>query len=127
MPHPTRIADDVYESAQAVSAQEGRSTAEQINHWARLGREFSIHETAARSRVEAALAGTLAVDELDAAESRVYDAEVRAGIRERLQNVDFGSALAQRGIVTVALDDAGRMVEYYPDGSERIIAEAPAR
>ncbi|MET9326951.1 hypothetical protein [Tsukamurella sp. NPDC003166] len=126
MPHPTRIADDVYESARAVSAQEGRSTAEQINHWARVGREFSIHETAARSRVEAALAGMLAVDELDAAESKVYNAEVRVGIRDRLRNVDFGAVLAGRGIVTVALDDEGRLVEYHPDGSERIVAEQPA-
>ena len=125
MPHPTRIADDVYESAQAVSAQEGRSTAEQINHWARLGREVTIHESASRSRVEAALAGRLAIDELDRAEGRVYDAETQVALEDRLRAVDLSVALHKQGLVTVAVDDEGRLVEYRPDGTEILLPMEP--
>ncbi|GAA1075991.1 MULTISPECIES: TA system antitoxin ParD family protein [Tsukamurella] len=124
MPHPTRIADDVFESARIEGERDGRSTAEQVNHWARIGREVSIHESAARSRVEATLAGKLSADDLDDAEARVYNAELRVAIRERLSTIDFTATLAQRGIVTVSLDDEGRMVEHHPDGTQRIVAEA---
>ena len=86
-----------------------------------------MHETAARSRVEAALAGKLSVDDLSPAEGRVFNAELRVAIRERLRNVDFTAELGARGIVTVALDDDGRMVEYHPDGTQRIISDAPVR
>ncbi|CAM3127689.1 TA system antitoxin ParD family protein [Tsukamurella hominis] len=127
MPHPTRIADDVFEDARVEAAAEGRSIAEQINYWARVGRNVSAHHTTARSRVEAALAGTLSPDALDEAESRAFNAELKVGIRESLAEIDFGAVLAERGIVTVALDDDGRMVEYHPDGTERLIEDAPRR
>lgn len=125
MPHPTRIADDVFESAKLAGEQDGRSTAEQINHWARIGREVSVHATAARSRVEAALAGRLSVEALTSEEGEVFDAEIRVAIADRLNTIDFSAALADRGVVTVALDEDGRMVEYHPDGTERIVAENP--
>lgn len=127
MPHPTRIADDVFEDARVEAAAEGRSIAEQINYWARIGRNVSAHHTTARSRVEAALAGTLSPDALDEPESRAYNAELKVAIREKLGEIDFGAVLAERGIVTVALDDEGRMVEYHPDGTERIIEDGPVR
>ncbi|TWS18309.1 hypothetical protein FK529_16200 [Tsukamurella asaccharolytica] len=127
MPHPTRIADDVFESARTEAEREGRSVAEQVNHWARVGREVSIHDTAARRRVEAALAGTGSIDDLDAEESRVFNAEVRVRIRERLRDVDFSEALAARGIVTVSLDEQARMIERHPDGSTRMLSEEPAK
>jgi hypothetical protein len=127
MPHPTRIADDVFEDARVEAAAEGRSIAEQINYWARVGRNVSAHHTTARSRVEAALAGTLSPDALDEAESRAFNAELKVGIRESLGEIDFGAVLAERGVVTVALDDDGRMVEYHPDGTQRLIEDAPRR
>jgi hypothetical protein len=43
--------------------------------------------------------------------------EATAGIVARLESVDFGRELAEDGITTVALDDAGHLVEHRPDGT----------
>lgn len=35
---PVRINNSIYQAAEAAAAPQGRSTAQQIAHWARLGR-----------------------------------------------------------------------------------------
>ena len=54
---PTRFATDLFESAAVEGARQRRSAEQQLDHWARLGRAVSMHQTAARLRVEAVLAG----------------------------------------------------------------------
>lgn len=125
MPHPTRIADDVFEAARAEAAREGRSITEQVNHWARIGREISIHDSVGRRRIDAALNGALPVDDLSRTEARVLNSEVQATIEESLRNTDLGAELASEGIATVALDQEGRLVEYHPNGTERILSRVP--
>jgi hypothetical protein len=51
----------------------------------------------------------------------VFNAEIDAAIQESLAGADYGAALARRGITTVALDDAGRIVEHRPDGSSAVL------
>ena len=53
---PTRVAVDLFDSAAAEGRRESRSAKQQLDHWARVGRSVSMHQTAARRRVEAALA-----------------------------------------------------------------------
>lgn len=115
--HPTRVAADIAESAARVGRLESRSAAQQIDHWARLGRNISMHQTAARRRVEAALAGELALTELTAEERLVVHAELDVAVAEVAQSTSFGDALAAEGITTVALDDDGNLVAYLPDGT----------
>ena len=55
----TRVAVDLLASAAAEGRRESRSAKQQLDHWARVGRSVSMHQTAARRRVEAALAGEL--------------------------------------------------------------------
>jgi len=126
--HPTRVAADIAESAARVGRLESRSAAQQIDHWARLGRNISMHQTAARRRVEAALAGQLALTELTAEERLVMNAELDVAVAEAAQTISFGKALAGEGIATVALDADGDLVAYGPDGtSEPVVADSPAR
>jgi hypothetical protein len=47
----------------------------------------------------------------------VFNAEIAAAIQENLAESNYGKALAERGITTVALDDNGDIVEHRPDGS----------
>lgn len=120
----TRFAADLVDSAAAEGARQSRSAKQQLDHWARVGRAVSAHESASRRRVEAALAGEIPSTELDDAEGVVYNAEVAAAIEERLAVSDYGRVLADRGVTTVALNDAGEIVEHRPDGTTAVLTSA---
>lgn len=113
---PTRVAADLFEAAAAEGAKQSRSAKQQLDHWARVGRAVSMPQTAARRRVEAALAGDLPLRELSRDERSVVDAELDASISAAARSAHFGDQLAARGVTTVALDDDGQLVRHSPDG-----------
>src|ERR1700712_772504 len=113
----TRFAADLVASAEAEGVRQSRSAKQQLDHWVRVGRAVSSQQTASRRRVEAALAGDLDVSALSVEEGVVFNAEISASIEESLARANYGRALAARGITTVALDEAGRLVEHHPDGT----------
>jgi hypothetical protein len=113
----TRFAADLVDAAAVEGARHSRSTKQQLDHWARVGRTVSTHHSTARRRVEAALQGTLALTDLTPEERLVTNAETDATVAERLRTVHYGDVLAGEGVVTVALDDDGRLVRYAPDGT----------
>lgn len=113
----TRIAADLMDSAAAEGARQSRSAKQQLDHWARVGRALSGQHSAARRKVEAALAGDVALRDLSAEEGAVFNAEISAAIDESLASTDYGATLAGRGITVVALDESGEIVQYRPDGS----------
>ncbi|HVQ98853.1 MAG TPA: hypothetical protein VMS16_08630 [Mycobacterium sp.] len=124
----TRVAADLLDSAAAEGARQSRSAKQQLDHWARVGRAVSSAQTAARRRVESALAGDLDVHELSAEEGAVFNAEVAAAIQENLAQSNYGAALANRGVTTVALNEDGEIVEHRPDGSSVVLtAKRPPR
>jgi hypothetical protein len=123
---PTRVAADLLDAAVVEARRESRSAKQQLDHWARLGRAVSMHQTAARRRVEEALAGNLALLELDGSERTIANAELDVAIQERGGAISFGRRLAGEGMTTVALDDDGALVEHRPDGSRKVIA-APTK
>ncbi|MFV8051873.1 TA system antitoxin ParD family protein [Mycobacterium sp. 48b] len=118
----TRFAADLIDSAAAEGARQSRSAKQQLDHWARVGRAVSSRHSAARRKVEAALAGDIPLRELTAEEGAVFDAEIAASIEESLARADYGKTLAARGITTVALDENGNVVQYRPDGSTAALA-----
>lgn len=117
----TRFAADLVDSAAVEGARQSRSAKQQLDHWARVGRAVSNQHTAPRRRVEAALAGELPLADLSVDEGVVFNAEISAAIDESLARTDYGRVLADRGITTVALDDAGNIVEYRPDGTSTVL------
>ncbi|MCV7199087.1 TA system antitoxin ParD family protein [Mycobacterium angelicum] len=117
----TRVAADLMDSAAAEGRRQSRSAKQQLDHWARVGRAVSSQHSAARQRVEAALAGRLPLRELTVEEGVVFNAEISAAIEESLAHSNYGQALAQRGVTTVALNDAGELVEYQPDGTSTVV------
>ncbi len=117
----TRVATDLMDSAAAEGARQSRSAKQQLDHWARVGRAVSSQHTAARRRVEAALAGELELRELSVEEGVVFNAEIAAAIQEGLADANYGELLASRGIATVALSDTGDIVEHRPDGSSVVL------
>jgi ParD-like antitoxin of type II bacterial toxin-antitoxin system len=119
---PTRVAVDLLDSAAVEGRRESRSAKQQLDHWARVGRSVSMHQTAARRRVEAAMTGDLPLAQLSGAERLVVNAELDAAIQSRAGSLSFGDALAAEGMTTVALDEGGALVEYRPDGSATVLA-----
>ena len=117
----TRFAADLLDSAAAEGARQSRSAKQQLDHWARVGREVSSQHTTSRRRVEAALAGDLELRELSVEEGVVFNAEIAAAIQENLAESNYGEVLAERGITTVALNEAGEIVEHRPDGSSVVV------
>lgn len=83
---------------------------------------MSMHQTSARRRVEAALAGELPLAALGGDESVVLNAELDASIQARAESLSFGEVLAAEGLITVALDDDGALIEYRPDGTRAVVA-----
>jgi len=118
---PTRFATDLLESAAVEGKRESRSAKQQLDHWARVGRSVSMHQTAARRRVEAALADELPFADLTESERIVANAELDASIQGQAASLSFGDHLAGEGVTTVALDDDGSLVEYRPDGSRTVL------
>ncbi len=120
----TRFAADLVESATMEGKRESRSAKEQLDHWARVGRSVCAHGTAARRRIEAAVAGELELRHLSEAERVVANAEINANIQARAQSLNFGRALRSEGVATVSLDEHGALVERRPDGSRRLLDPA---
>ncbi|MFV0494251.1 TA system antitoxin ParD family protein [Mycobacterium sp.] len=117
----TRVAADLVDSAAAEGARQSRSAKQQLDHWLRVGRAVSSHQTASGRRVEAALAGLLDTNELSTDEGLVFNAEVAAALQETLAATHYGDLLATQGITTVALNDDGEIVEYRPDGTTAVV------
>lgn len=114
---PTRVAADLFDAAAVEGRRQSRSAKQQLDHWARVGRAVSAHNTASRMRVEAALAGAIPEPGLTREERVVFDAEVDAAISERSRVIRFGEILAARGVTTVALNEEGILTRYHPDGT----------
>lgn len=117
----TRVAADLVDSAAAEGARQSRSAKQQLDHWTRVGRAVSSHQTASRRRVEAALGAELDTTHLSEDEGLVFNAEISAAIEESLAAADYGRALSAQGITTVALNDDGEIVEYRPDGTTSVV------
>lgn len=119
---PTRVAADLMDAATVEGARQSRSAKQQLDHWARVGRALCAQHTAARMRVEAALAGTLGLSELSEEEGAVFNAEVQARIEETLRATSIAAALNAAGIATVSLGDDGELIEHRPDGTSAPLA-----
>ncbi len=120
----TRFEVGLFEAAVDEGRRENRSARQQLEHWARLGREISSHETAARSRILAAVRGEIPLSTLEAEERVVANVELDVAIRERAATSAFGRALLKAGVSAVALDDHGVLTEFHPDGGSRPLEPA---
>lgn len=119
---PTRVANDLFEAAAREGALEQRSAKAQIDHWARIGQKVTMRDTVSRRRIERCLAGELPWTALAPAEQRVANAELDVAIEDAADRVSLGAAASAAGIVTVAIDEHGRLREYRPDGTTTLLS-----
>lgn len=115
----TRFEAGLFEAAIDEGRRENRSARQQLEHWTRLGRELSAHETGTRRRIAAAVRGETPLSALTTEERFVANVELDVAIRERATTASFGRALLKEGVTAVALDDNGVLMEFDPDGASR--------
>ena len=93
---PTRIDDELYASAKVVGSLMSRSAAQQIGHWARIGRELEAAESVSHRDIEAVLAGRREYDRLNAHEQAVVRAEWAERMDVRRHALDLAQEFADQ-------------------------------
>ncbi len=107
---PTRVDEDLFEAAKAAGSRLSRSAAQQLTHWARLGRELEASSAVSTRSIARVLAGQQPYDSVGDAEQAVVRASWDAGVEEALDALDLAAERAAEGASWTELDDDGRVV-----------------
>lgn len=94
-----RIDEDITSAAKAAAQILSRSTAQQVNHWARIGRELEASKSVSLRDIAQVLRGRTSYDALDVGEQAI----VRAAWNTRMTALREGLDLASE----VGADGAG--------------------
>jgi len=108
---PTRIDEDLFAAAKSAGEVLSRSAAQQINHWARIGRELEASQAVSARDIVAVLAGRASYDDLGAREQAVVRAEWDERITELRTGLNFEVELTAVGDTWSEVDARGRTVE----------------
>ena len=109
---PTRIDDELYASAKLVGARMSRSAAQQIAHWARIGRELEASHSVSYRDIADVLDGRRNYDELTDRQQAIVRAEWTERITERREGLDLAEQFARSGRSYVELDTDGNIVRH---------------
>jgi hypothetical protein len=109
------------DAAEAEGHAEHRSASKQLEHWARFGMFFERQTSAARRRIERAVAGDIPLGDLTDDEQIAANALINAAISTAASETSFADRLAARGVTTIVMDEAGRMVRREPDGTTTVL------
>ena len=107
---PTRIDEDLFEAARAVGARMSRSAAQQISHWARLGRELEASSGMSSQAISRVLAGQQPYDTLTDQEQAAVRSAWDDAVQESVASLDLAAERAAAGESWTELDDDGNVV-----------------
>ena len=109
---PIRIDDDVHASAKLMASVMSRSTAQQVAHWARIGRELETSQSVSQQEIAQVLEGEASYDGLNAKEQAVVRAEWAEHMEQRREALDLAAEFIAAGRSFVELDEDGNIVEH---------------
>ena len=107
---PTRIDGDLFEAAKAAGAVMSRSAAQQLTHWARLGRELEASRGISHADIERVLAGELPYDSLADPDQAVVRTEWDERIDAARESLDLAAEFRAAGETWSEVDDDGAVV-----------------
>lgn len=107
---PTRIESDLYDAAKSVGGVMSRSAAQQINHWARLGRELEAARDISHKDIVDVLAGASSYDALSAREQALVRVEWDERISAARGSLNFEDEFHAAGESWVEADADGNAV-----------------
>lgn len=106
---PIRLDRELDASAREVARTMSRSVAEQVSHWARLGRELERSPDISVARVQAVLAGQRNYDELTSTEQAAVRTDWDEQLSAALESLDLSAAFGAEGHRYAELDEQGRL------------------
>lgn len=106
---PTRVDRELYDAAQSSGATNSRSAAQQINHWARIGRELEAGNLGHRD-IERVLAGELSYDHLGILEQAIVRAKWDRDMEQTLASLDLEAEFTAAGETWAEGDGEGGVV-----------------
>ena len=95
---PTRIEVDLYDAAKHVGTVMSRSAAQQINHWARIGRELETSAGVSHRDIAQVLAGQSSYDTLNGREQAMVRAEWDERTVEAREGLNFAAEFEAAGV-----------------------------
>jgi hypothetical protein len=128
---PLRVGDDLLSSARVAAEASGRSAAQQIGYWAKLGRELERSGSISVREIALVLEGAKAYDDLDPKEQALVRAEWADRIERRLATLDLGAEFAEEGRSWVELGPDGTVISHRAETAKprsrprKTVAKAP--
>ncbi|HUQ00789.1 MAG TPA: hypothetical protein VM093_10060 [Aeromicrobium sp.] len=107
---PTRVDGELFDAAKSVGAVNSRSAAQQINHWARIGREFEASGRVSQRDIERVLAGDGSYDALGEREQAIVRAAWDEQVAARIAALDLEAEFADAGETWSEADASGTVV-----------------
>lgn len=94
---PTRIDGELFQAAKAAGRIHSRSAAQQLAHWARIGRELEASPAVTHGAVEKVLTGQLSYDAADGHAQALVRAQWDENIDAAIAKLDFTGKLSTAG------------------------------
>lgn len=117
---PTRLDKDVYAAAKVAASLTGRTVAEQLSHWAKVGSEveaIALLELRRRRQTAQDLLDGRDYDQLSADEQALVRTAWDEQMDQRLATSDVAADKHAAGQPVITLDDDGNVVRHLPDGT----------
>lgn len=118
---PTRVDEELYEAAKASGAINSRSAAQQIAHWANVGRSVERSGHVSQQEIEQVLAGEKSYKDLNAYAQQVVRKEWDRQIDEGISGLDFAEEFETAGESWSEANEEGAVIVRHcaksPDSS----------
>jgi hypothetical protein len=124
---PTRIDDDLFAAAKAAGAVLSRSAAQQVNHWARIGRQLEASSSISSRDITRVLTGEQSYDDLGVREQALVRTTWDERIDAARTSLDFTAELAASGVEWAEADADGNLIVHAagtPAVKKRSVARA---
>lgn len=107
---PTRIDGELFGAAKAAGEIQSRSAAQQLDHWARIGRELEASPMITHGAINRVLTGQEAYDGLPEREQAVVRVTWDEQISAKIAKLDFEKRLGGAGRPWAEADAEGNTV-----------------
>jgi ParD-like antitoxin of type II bacterial toxin-antitoxin system len=114
---PTRIDGELFAAAKAAGERQSRSAAQQLDHWARIGRELESSPSVTHAMVEAVLGGTVSYDDVPERVQAVVRVAWQDAIEADIKGLDLEAELEAAGRPWAEAGPGGEAIIRQPSPS----------